>query len=112
MKIKILIAFSYLLATSPTYAGQFDGCTVIEIVSAGDHNVHVQLSCNMSRPPPCAIALPYMGFDGATAEGKRYFALVSMAFSINMKLTGTIDDVVCAPHQRNVALLTSLRLTK
>jgi hypothetical protein len=80
------LIIAYLLATSLAYAGQFDGCTVIEIVSAGDKNVNVQLSCNMSRPPPYSTALPYIGFDAATVAGKRYFALANMAFSMNMKL--------------------------
>jgi hypothetical protein len=55
--------------------------------------------------------LPYIGFDATTSAGKHYFATVSKAMALNLKLAGTIDSGVCAP-QGNVALLTSLRASK
>jgi hypothetical protein len=112
IKYKFLLAIFSFFVTSYSYGGQFNNCTVVQIVSNGDKNVHVQLSCAMPNPPPCATASVFIGFDGSSIAGKRYFAMASMAFAMNMKLNGNFDDSVCSPYQSNVVWLTDLRVTQ
>lgn len=95
------------------HAGDFSGCTVGQIVTVGDQNVHVSLVCPtpITALPACATAASYVGFDGSTPSGKRFFSLFSLALAMNWKLDGSTDSI-CSPYQSNVALLTVLRASK
>lgn len=106
---KVIALLYFLLFGGAVYAEDFTTCNVVEIVAAGDQNVHVQLSCYVANLPPCAGATNYIGFDATTPAGKHYFALLSMALAMNLRVTGSVDRASCAP-QGNVALLQSLRV--
>lgn len=110
---KLIFAAVLFFPGIAAHAGSFTGCAVVTIVSAGDQNIHVNLNCPNPATdlPACATASTYVGFDGNSPAGKHYFALMSLALALNLKLDGTIDSA-CSPYQGNVALLTSLRASK
>jgi hypothetical protein len=107
--IKIIFLFVFLFNIRFAHADDFINCNVVQISATGDQNVHVELTCNVANTPPCASVTSFVGFDATTSEGKHYFALLNMALSMNLKVTGQVDRVICAP-QANVALLRLLRV--
>jgi hypothetical protein len=108
----VFAAFALLIAPSLAKALDFSGCTVGEIVVAGDQNAHVQLSCAVSNAPPCAVGVTYVGFDKSTAAGKQYLALFVLAQATGGKVAGFVDHASCPPWQGNVTYLTHLRVSK
>ncbi len=107
------ITASAFVAT-PAFAQNFNfsNCDVVEIVSHGDQqNAHVQLSCNLSGAPACAVASNYVAFDNSTAEGKQWLAMFLMAQATNAKLSGFVHGH-CPAFQTNVAQLFQVRMRR
>jgi hypothetical protein len=111
---KVLIALPLIgfLVSPLSYSADFDNCRVVEIVSAGPNNAHVNMDCAIAQRPTCAVAGTYFGFDKATEEGKQYMSMVLTAYATGSYLTGKVHDTQCSPYQGNVALLQSLRMRK
>lgn len=113
MKKKLAFFISSLFFSIAAHAGSFSGCSVVALITAGDQNVHAMLSCTtpFTNLPACAEAGAYVGFDGSSPAGKRYYSLLSLALAMNLKVEGTIDST-CSPYQGNVVLLLALRAIK
>lgn len=114
-KIFVLMCFCLffcLFVSSSAYSADFENCEVIEVVTMGNQNAHVQLSCIIKQRPVCAVAADYIGFDKSTEEGKIYMSMILTAFATGSKLSGLVDDNQCPAYQNNVALLQHLRMKK
>lgn len=101
-----------VVGCSVALASDFAGCDVVEIVTAGDQNGHVQLSCLVSNVPACAVAANYVGFDKSTPAGKQYLAMFMFAQATNAKVEGSVDRAQCPAWQSNVPLLVHLRVKR
>ena len=115
MKIYLILAAILCVFVSPVSYSQafdFEDCLVVEVVSAGAKNAHVQLDCVIEPRPECATAGRYFAFDKSTEEGKQYMSMVLTAYATGSKLTGLVNDTQCSPYQGNAALLGHLRMRK
>lgn len=103
-----------VLGLLPMYALAFDfnGCSIVDIVTDGDKNAHIQLSCFIQNAPTCATSSNFFGFDKSTSAGKQWLAMVSLAYATNSKVTGNVSRSSCAAFQGNVTNLEHLRVSK
>lgn len=104
MKSRNILKFFVVIAGvaipyAPSVAADFNSCSVVEVVLAGQQNAHIQLDCEIQPRPGCAIAGNYFGFDKSTEEGRQYLSVVLTAYASNSKLTGYVTDTLCATHQ-------------
>ncbi len=112
MKKATLLSIALSLTASLSYAHDFTGCKVIEIIASGEKNGHIQLNCTVNPRPNNCVAGNYVGFDKSTTEGKQYLSMALTAFARNAKVTGDVDSTSCSPYQGNVPWLKHLRLSK
>jgi len=107
---KGLLLFPVFFAYSVA-ADDFKNCKVVEIISGGNVNAHIQLNCIVKNVPPCAVAPNYVAFDKTTEEGKSYLTMALAAFATDAVVTGTVNKTSCPAYQGNVPLLISLRMS-
>ncbi len=116
VKVSSILAIVLLVWMGNVFADyHFTNCHVVEIVSSGNvNNAHVRLDCAISPRPSCATAANWFGFDKSTDTGKQYLSLVSMAFSMNAVVTGTVNQTEgsCPAWQTNVSMLAHIRVKR
>lgn len=108
---KIIIFVVVMLVSQFSNAWDFSGCKITEVVIGGSQNAHIALNCGI-KAPACATAGNYFAFDKSTKEGEQYLSMVMMAFSMDLPVTGLVDDNICPSFQPNVSLLEHIRVKK